>query len=76
MDVIITISLFYCHEKSVFPYEYMDDQEKSNETLPENEQFYSCLNMEYITDADQKHTKGVCKDFGIKNLEEYHDLYA
>ena len=30
--------------------------------------------MEDITDADYKHTKGVCKDFQIKNLGEYHDL--
>ena len=28
-----------------------------------------------ITDADYMHAKGVCKDFEIKNLGEYHDLY-
>ena len=32
--------------------------------------------MEDITDADYVHTKRVCKDFEIKNLEEYHDLYV
>ena len=32
--------------------------------------------MEDITDADYRHTKGVCKDLQIKNLEEYHDLYV
>ena len=31
--------------------------------------------MEDITDAHQGHTKRVCKDFEIKNLGEYHDLY-
>ena len=31
--------------------------------------------MEDITDADQAHAKRVCKDFEIKNLGEYHDLY-
>ena len=47
----------------------MDDWEKFNETsLPENEDFYSHLNMEYITDADYAHTKSVCKDFEIKHL--------
>ena len=37
----------------VYPYEYVDDWEKFNETLlPEKESFYSHLNMEDITDAD------------------------
>ena len=63
--------------KGVCSYEYMDDWEKFNETLfPEKENFYSHLNMEDITDADYTHAKRVCKDFGIKNLGEYHDLYV
>ena len=32
--------------------------------------------MEDIADADYMHTKRVCKDFVIKNLGEYHDLYV
>ena len=32
--------------------------------------------MEDITDADYVHAKRVCKDFEIKNLGEYHDLYV
>ena len=32
--------------------------------------------MEDITDADYAHIKRVCKDFAIKNLGEYHDLYV
>ena len=39
------------------------------------EDFYSHLNMEDITDADYAHIKRVCKDFEIKNLGGYHDLY-
>ena len=31
--------------------------------------------MEGITDAGYMHTKRVCKDFEIKNIGEYHDLY-
>ena len=55
----------------------MDDWKKLNETsLPEKEDFYSCLNIEDITDADYAHAKRVCKDFEIKNLGEYHDLYV
>ena len=31
---------------------------------------------EDITDADYTHSKRVCKDFEIKKLGEYHDLYV
>ena len=62
--------------KGVYPYEYMDDWEKFNETtLSEKEEFYCNLYMEDITDADYMHAERVCKDFEIKNLGEYHDLY-
>ena len=62
--------------KGVYPYGYMDDWEKFNETtLPEKEQFHSNLNMKEIIDADYMHGKRVCKDFEIKNLGEYHYLY-
>ena len=44
-------------------------------SLSEIEDFYSHLNMEDITDADYANAKRVCKDFKIKNLGEYHDLY-
>ena len=55
----------------------MDDWEKFNETsLPEKEDVYNHLNMEDVTDADHEHTKRVCKDFEIKNLGDYHDLYV
>ena len=62
--------------KGVYPYEYIDDWEKLNETsLPEKEDFYNQINMEDNNDADYVHAKRVCKDFEIKNLGEYHDLY-
>ena len=32
--------------------------------------------MEDIANADYAHAKIVCKDFEIKNLGEYHYLYA
>ena len=31
--------------------------------------------MENITDADYIHVKRACKDFEIKHLGKYHDLY-
>ena len=63
--------------KGVYPFEYIDDWEKFNEiSLLEKEEFYSHLNMEGITDADYVHAKEVSKDFEIKNVGEYHDLYV
>ena len=38
--------------------------------------FYSNLNIENIADADHKYVKRVWKDFKIKNLGEYHNLYV
>ena len=57
--------------KGVYQYEYMYDWEKFNEKLlPEKEDFYSCLNMEYITDTDYVHAIKLCKDIEIKNLAD------
>ena len=55
-------------KRGVYLYEYTDDWKKVETTLPEEEEFYSNLNMEDITDADYIHLKRVCKDFEIKNL--------
>ena len=63
--------------KGVYPNEFMDDWEKFNETsLPEKKDLYSNLNMEDINDADYAHAKGVCKNFEIKQLGKYHNLYV
>ena len=62
--------------KGIYPHEYMDDWEKFQETtLLEKKDFYSSLNLEDITDADYMKAKRVCKNFEIKNLGEYYDLY-
>ena len=62
--------------KGVYPYEYIDDWEKFNETrLPGKEEFFSYLNMEYITNPYYMHAKRVFKDFKRKDFGEYHDLY-
>ena len=63
--------------KSVYPYEYMDNLERFNETsLPKKESFYSNLNMENIDDIDYRHGNNIFKRFFKKNLGEYHDLYV
>ena len=44
--------------KGIYPYEYMNSWERFNETsLPNKEDFYSCLNMENITHIDYRHAK-------------------
>ena len=44
--------------KGVYPYEYMNDCKRFNETtLPEKGELYSNLNMEYITGADNMYAK-------------------
>ena len=51
-------------QKVVYPYEYIDDWKKLNETsLPEKEDFYCHLNVEDIADADCARAKRAGKDF-------------
>ena len=46
--------------KGVYPYEYMDSWERSNETLlPPKKAFYSELNLEDISDKDYLHAQKV-----------------
>ena len=62
---------------SVYPYEYMDDWGKFIKTsLHEKEHFDSNLNMEDVTNADSTYTKMIYKNFEMKDLAEYHDLYV
>ena len=59
--------------KGVYPYEYMDDWEKINETLlPEKEDFYSTLNIEDSRNVDYVHAKRVSKDFEIHSFFYKH----
>ena len=63
--------------RGVYPYEYIDNWERFVETLlPNREAFYSSLNIKNITDTDYGHANKVFKEFKLKNLGEYHDLYA
>ena len=63
--------------KGVYPYGYMDNWERFNETLlPSKESFYSDLNMENIDDIEYRHGNNVFKIFKLIDLGEYHDLYV
>ena len=61
-------------KKGVYPYEYMDDWEKFNETtLLEKKEIYSNLNLEDITDADYANAKWGYKGFKTKRLGDLDD---
>ena len=61
--------------KGVYPYEYMDSQERFKETvLPHKEAFYSKLLDEPISQKDYSHAQQVWKSFNCKTLGDYHDL--
>ena len=63
--------------KGVYPYEYIDSWERFNEAeLPDKESFYSELNKEDITNEDYTYAQKVWKEFNIKNVGKYHDLYV
>ena len=55
----------------------MDDWENSDEkSLPVKEALYNHINLKDIIVADYAHVKRVCKDFELKDLGEYCDLYV
>ncbi|GFS76715.1 uncharacterized protein NPIL_654761 [Nephila pilipes] len=63
--------------KGCFPYDYVSDVEKLNDTcLPPKEKFYNRLNDEDITDDDYQHANHVWNAFNIKSLGDYSDLYV
>ena len=54
----------------------MDNMNKMNYTnLPLQENFYSTLTMQHITDEDYKHAQNVWNTFGMSTMKDYHDLY-
>ena len=62
--------------KGIFPYDFMNGIEKfSGKKLPIKEKFFSKLNDCGISDEDYNHAQRIWKEFGVKNLGEYHDLY-
>ena len=63
-------------KKGIYPYDYMNGIEKfSEEKLPPKEAFYSKLNDCGVSDEDYEYAQKIWKEFEIKNLGEYHDLY-
>ena len=62
--------------KGFYPYEYMNSLKRFKENkIPPKEAFYSRLTGEGISDEDYEYVKKVWKVFGMKTLQDYHDLY-
>ena len=63
-------------KKGIYPYEYMSEWDRFEETkLPPKEAFYSKLDVVGVRSENYEHACKVWKEFKIKNLGEYHDLY-
>ena len=63
-------------QKGFYPYEYMDSLERFKEDkIPSKEAFYSRLTGEGISDEGYERVKKVWNVFGMKTLQDYHDLY-
>ena len=63
-------------QKGVYPYDYICNFDKFNETqLPSKDEFYSQMNNTHITDEEYSHAQNVWNTFNLKTMGEYHDLY-
>ena len=54
----------------------MDGWETFDETMPDKKSFYSELYLEEIIDKDYTLAQKVFKEFKLKSLGDYHDLYV
>ena len=63
-------------KKGVYPYDYMNDWSKMDETeMPSQEAFYSKLSESNISDEEYQHAQQVWNAFDCQTLGDYHDLY-
>lgn len=63
-------------KKGVFPYSYIDNIVKLNETkLPPKTDFFDNLTNEDISDSDYKRAKDTWELFNCKNLKDYATVY-
>ena len=63
-------------QKGFYPYEYMDSEEKFNNTKPPPQgAFYSNLSGKGISNKNYNHVLNVWNTFNMKIFKEYHELY-
>ena len=62
--------------KGVFPYDYIDSEERFNETeLPSRDKFYNTMTKQACSPEDYAHAQKVWNDMNMNNLGDYHDVY-
>ena len=57
--------------KVCFPYKFITKENIYNENLPSNENFYSSLKLDNISEEDYDKTLDICKKLKCKNIREY-----
>ena len=63
-------------QKGFYPYEYMDSEEKFNNTKPPPQRaFYSNLSGKGISNKNYNRVLNVWNTFNMKIFKEYHELY-
>lgn len=62
--------------KGVYPYEYVDNLNRFNDTLPPKRKFFSNLTQKHISLDDYFHAVDVWDRFNCQTLGDYHDLYV
>ena len=63
-------------QKGFYPYEYMDTEEKFNNTKPPPQKaFNSKLSGKGISNKNYNHVLNVWNTFNMKTFKEYHELY-
>ena len=73
---LVDVDLDLIKRKGVYPYEYMDSFDRFKETeIPPIEAFNSALSGSKVTRAEYAHANQVFRHFGMKSLQDYHNLY-
>ena len=57
-------------QKGFYPYEYMNDFEKSKEEFPNKKKFYSSLTDRKTDDEEYEHVLNVSKKFEMKTIKD------
>lgn len=72
---VIPENLELLQRKGIFPYDYMDSEEKLIDPLPVREEFYNKLTEDGISEEDYEHAKKVFDAFHCWSMRDYAQLY-
>ena len=63
-------------QKSVYPYEYMDNFENVfKDKVPDKSTFFNSLKNKCFSEKDYLHATNVWNVFKMNTMDDYHDLY-